>query len=90
MSGTQCVKVDDDTFYVETVSRQQVNVTALAEQLEAACRRALTVSTQIRAASAAGVGKAAALEAVILTSSVLSDEEGATAFFAALAAARDG
>jgi hypothetical protein len=86
--SAQYVKIDDETFNRISTEIQQIDAAALGEQFEGACRQALAVAHQIRRAASAGVGRAVAIEAVILSSEVFADPARATAFFQALQAAR--
>ncbi len=82
-------KIDDSAFYVTSTASTQFDVVALGHELEGRCMATLQVAVQLRAAADAGVGKAAALVAVLQSVTAFSDDAAAAAFFTALRTARD-
>jgi hypothetical protein len=87
--NTEYIKIDDGSFYIASTSSQQVDVDSYIGQLHALCVSALSIGATLRAAAAAGVGKAADVVAVFNTVEAFSNEEKATAFLGALRAIKD-
>lgn len=86
----QFIKIDDASFYIATTSSQQINAADLAGHLRSLCESALALGVTLRAAAAAGVAKAAEIEAVLNSVEAFSNEAKAAQFLAALQAIQDG
>jgi len=87
-SNVEFVRIDDSAFYIASTSSQQVDVDSYINQLHALCVSALGIGATLRAAAAAGVGKAADVVTVFNTVEAFSNEEKAKAFLQALLAVK--
>lgn len=88
-ANVEYIKIDESTFYIASTSSQQVDVDSYIGQLHALCVSALGIGATLRAAAAAGVGKAGEVVTVFNTVEAFSNEEKAKAFLGALLAIKD-